>query len=90
MEHETARKEVAGTKRTLTVLASSSALIGVIAAVVRAVAGSQIRDYTHPLIGLLGIGMILSLFVTLLALNTRLQIAFDESVYDTATENEQN
>jgi hypothetical protein len=90
MEHETARKEVSGTKRTLTVLASSSALIGVIAAVVRAVAGSQIRDYTHPLIGLLGIGMILSLFVTLLALNTRLQVAFDELAYDAATENEQN
>ena len=90
MEHETVRKEVAGTKRTLTVLAGSSALIGVIAAIVRAIAGSQIHDYTHPLIGLLGIGMILSLFVALLALNTRLQVAFDESGYEPATENKQN
>ena len=88
MEHEIVRK-ASGTKRTLTVLAGASALIGVIAAIVRAVAGSQIQDYTHPLIGVLGIGMILSLFVALLALNTRLQVAFDESGYETATENEQ-
>ena len=88
MEHEIIRK-ASGTKRTLTVLAGASALIGVIAAIVRAVAGSQIQDYTHPLIGVLGIGMILSLFVALLALNTRLQVAFDESGYETATENEQ-
>jgi multisubunit Na+/H+ antiporter MnhF subunit len=89
MEHEIVRKQVSGHKRTLTVLAGSSALIGVIAAVVRAIAGSQIQDYTHPLIGLLGIGMILSLFVALLALNTRLQVAFDESGYEPAIENEQ-
>jgi hypothetical protein len=88
MEHETVRKEVSGTKRTLTLLAGSSALIGVIAAIVRSVAGSQIHDYTHPLIGLLGIGMILSLFVALLALNTRLQVAFDETAYEPATDNE--
>ena len=90
MEHETGRKEVAGTKRTLTALATSSALIGVIAGAVRAVAGSQIHDYTHPLIGLLGIGMILSLFVALLAVNSRLQVAFDESAYEPATEHEQS
>jgi hypothetical protein len=42
------------------------------------------------LIGLLGIGMILSLFVALLALNTRLQVAFDETAYEPATNNEQN
>jgi hypothetical protein len=62
----------------------------VIAAIVRAVAVSQIHDFTHPLIGLLGIGMILSLLVALLALNTRLQVAFDESGYQPATESEQN
>jgi hypothetical protein len=88
MEHETARREVSGTKRTLTVLAGSSASIGVIAAIVRAIAGSQAHDYTSPVIGLLGIGMILSLFVALLALNTRLQVAFDDSG-NVATENEQ-
>jgi len=90
MEHETERREVAGTKRTLTALAASSGLIGVIAGAVRAVAGSQIHDYAHPLIGLLGIGMILSLFVALLALNSRLQVAFDESAYEPATQHEQS
>jgi hypothetical protein len=89
MEHNTTRREVVGTKRTLTVLAGSSASVGVIAAIVRAIAGSQTHDYTSPLIGVLGIAMILSLFVALLALNTRLQVAFDDSAH-VATENEQN
>jgi hypothetical protein len=79
MEHKTISKEVVGTKRVLTVIAGISAIVSVIAAVIRGIAGTQIHDYSHPLIGFLGVCMILGLFVALLALNTRLQVVFDEA-----------
>ena len=79
MEHKTIGKEVIGTKRVLTVIAGTSAIVSLVAAVIRGIAGSQIHDYSHPLIGFLGVCMILGLFVALLAFNTRLQVAFDEA-----------
>jgi hypothetical protein len=79
MEHKTISTEAEGTKRVLTVIAGFSGVVSLIAAVVRGIAGSQIHDYSHPMIGLLGVCMILGLFVALLALNTRLQVAFDEA-----------
>ena len=79
MEHKRIGKEVIGTKRVLTVIAGVSAIVSVIAAVIRGIAGTQIHDYSHPLIGFLGVCMILGLFVALLALNTRLQVVFDEA-----------
>lgn len=79
MEHKTIGTEVVGTKRVLTLIAGFSAILSVIAAVIRGMAGSQIHDYSHPMIGFLGVAMILGLFVALLALNTRLQVAFDEA-----------
>ena len=79
MEHKTIGKEVVGTKRVLTMIAGASAIVCVLAAVIRGIAGSQIHNYSHPLIGFLGVCMILGLFVALLALNTRLQVAFDEA-----------
>jgi hypothetical protein len=79
MEHKTIGKEVVGTKRVLTLIAGISAIVSVIAAVIRGIAGSEIHDYSHPIIGLLGVCMILGLFVALLAFNTRLQVAFDEA-----------
>jgi hypothetical protein len=79
MEHKTIVKEVVGTKRVLTVIAGISAIVSVIAAVIRGIAGTQTHGYSHPLIGFLGVCMILGLFVALLALNTRLQVFFDEA-----------
>ena len=79
MEHKTIETEVVGTKRALTLIAGFSGVVSLIAAVIRGIAGSQIHDYSHPMIGLLGVCMILGLFVALLALNTRLQVAFDEA-----------
>ena len=79
MEYKTIGTEVVGTKRVLTLIAGFSAILSVIAAVIRGIAGSQIHDYSHPLIGFLGVCMILGLFVALLAFNTRLQVAFDEA-----------
>jgi hypothetical protein len=80
MEHKTiVKEEVVGTKRVLTVIAGISAIVSVLAAVIRGIAGSQVHDYSSPMIGFLGVCMILGLFVALLALNTRLQIGFDEA-----------
>ena len=79
MEHKTIGKEVVGTKRVLTMIAGVSAIVCVLAAVIRGIAGSQIHNYSHPMIGFLGVCMILGMFVALLALNTRLQVAFDEA-----------
>ena len=79
MEHKTIGKEVVGTKRVLTLIAGVSAIVCVLAAVIRGIAGSQIHNYSHPMIGFLGVCMILGMFVALLALNTRLQVAFDEA-----------
>ena len=79
MEHKTIGNEVVGTKRVLTLIAGVSAIVCVLAAVIRGIAGSQIHNYSHPMIGFLGVCMILGMFVALLALNTRLQVAFDEA-----------
>jgi uncharacterized membrane protein len=79
MEHKTIGNEVVGTKRVLTLIAGVSAIVCVVAAVIRGIAGSQIHNYSHPMIGFLGVCMILGMFVALLALNTRLQVAFDEA-----------
>ena len=79
MEYKTIGTEVVGTKRVLTLIAGFSAILSVIAAVIRGIAGSQIHDYSQPMIGFLGVCMIIGLFVALLALNTRLQVAFDEA-----------
>ena len=77
MEHKTIGTEVIGTKRVLTVIAAVSAIASVLAAIIRGIAGSQIHDYSHPIVGFLGVCMILGLFVALLAVNTRLQVALD-------------
>jgi hypothetical protein len=87
MEHKTTGTEVEGTKRVLTSIAGISGVLSVTAAVIRGIAGSQIHDYSHPIIGFLGVCMILGLFVALLALNTRLQVSFDESEYRSLAEN---
>jgi hypothetical protein len=86
MEHKTIGNEVIGTKRVLTLIAGISAIVSIIAAVIRGIAGTQIHDYSHPLIGFLGVCMILGLFVALLALNTRLQVVFDEAESRSLTE----
>jgi len=86
MEHKTISKEVADTKRVLTFVAGVSGVVSLISAIVRGIAGSQLHDYSHPVIGLLGVTMILGLFIALLALNTRLQVAFDEAEERSLTE----
>jgi hypothetical protein len=86
MEHKTVTKEVEGTKRTLIFVAGVSGVVSLIAAIVRGLAGSQLHDYSHPVVGLLGVCMILGIFVALLALNTRLQVAFDEAEERTLVE----
>jgi hypothetical protein len=60
--------------------------VSLIAAIVRGVAGTQLHDYSHPVVAVLGVCMILGIFVTLLALNTRLQVAFDEAEERTLAE----
>lgn len=87
MEHKTLDTEVVGTKRVLTLIAGVSAILSVVAAVIRGIAGSQIHDYSQPVIGFFGVFMILGLFVALLALNTRLQVAFDEAENRSLAEN---
>jgi hypothetical protein len=86
MEHNTVSTEVQGTKRVLTLMAGFSGVVSVLAAVIRGIAGSQIHDYSHPIVGLLGVCMILGIFVALLALNTRLQVTFDEAENRSLTE----
>jgi hypothetical protein len=86
MEHKTVTKEVEGTKRILIFVAGVSGVVSLIAAIVRGIAGSQLHDYSHPVVGLLGVCMILGIFVALLALNTRLQVAFDEAEERTLAE----
>jgi hypothetical protein len=86
MEHKKVTKEVEGTKRILTFVAGVSGVVSLIAAIVRGIAGTQLHDYSHPVVAVLGVCMILGIFVTLLALNTRLQVAFDESEERTLTQ----
>jgi nitrogen fixation/metabolism regulation signal transduction histidine kinase len=56
-----------------------SAIFCAICAVVRAFAGSQTQEFSDTLTSMLGVGIVLGLFVALLALNTRLQLATDEA-----------
>jgi hypothetical protein len=79
MEYEITNKEVHSTKRTLTAIVSVSAFICVASAIVRAILSSQIQDFSNPVLSLLAVTTILGLFVSLLALNTRLQVEFDDA-----------
>jgi nitrogen fixation/metabolism regulation signal transduction histidine kinase len=79
MEYEITRKKTEGTKRTLTLMTVVSAIFCAICAVVRAFAGSQTQEFSDTLTSMLGVGIVLGLFVALLALNTRLQLATDEA-----------
>jgi len=78
MEHETVQNRETGTKRILTGIVGGGAAASLLSAVLR-VAVSPYGDYSSPLNGLLGLGIILGLFVSLLALNTRLQVEQDEN-----------
>jgi hypothetical protein len=79
MEYEITRKKTDGTKRTLTLMAVISVIFCAVCAVARAFAGSQPREFSDTLTSMLGVGIVLGLFVALLALNTRLQVASDEA-----------
>ena len=76
MEYEITSSETQRTKRTLAV---TGAVISVVCAVIRVLLSARGgEELAGPLLGLLGIGIILGLFVALLAFNTRLQVALDE------------
>jgi arginine exporter protein ArgO len=79
MEYEITRKKTDGIKRTLTLMTVIGAIFCAVCAVVRAFAGSQTQEFSDALTSMLGVGIVLGLFVALLALNTRLQVASDES-----------
>lgn len=79
MEYEITRKKTDGTKRTLTLMTVVSAIFCAICAGARAFAGSQTQGFSDTLTSMLGVGIVLGLFVALLALNTRLQVASDEA-----------
>jgi hypothetical protein len=79
MEYEITRKKTDGTKRTLTLMTVISAIFCAVCAVARAFAGSQPHEFSDALTSMLGVGIVLGLFVALLALNTRLQVASDEA-----------
>jgi hypothetical protein len=78
MEHETVENKVIGTKRILTGIVGGGAGASLVSATLR-VAVFPYGDYSSPLNGLLGLGIILGLFVSLLALNTRLQVERNEN-----------
>jgi hypothetical protein len=77
MEHVIVNRESKATKRTLTAVAVVSALVAALSAVARGVVSDQ--DYSSPVLGFLGVAMILGLFVALLAINTRLQVEFEDN-----------
>jgi hypothetical protein len=79
MEYEITRRKTDGTKRTLTLLTVISAIFCAVCAGARALAGSQTQEFSDPLTSMLGVGIVLGLFVALLALNARLQAASDEA-----------
>jgi tetrahydromethanopterin S-methyltransferase subunit C len=91
MEYEITRKEVIGTKSTVTGIGVVSVLICAVSAIVRSLLIANTQDYSGPIVALLSVTTILGLFVSLLALNTRLQIGFDESesAFQEALENQQ-
>jgi hypothetical protein len=78
MEHKTVENRVIGTKRILTSIVGGGAAASLVSATLR-VAASPYGDYSSPLNGLLGLGIILGLFVSLLALSTRLQVELEEN-----------
>ena len=78
MKRPITSREVRNAKRTLSLVAIVSALVCVVCTVIRAILGSKIQEFSGALPGLLGIGIILGLFVALLAFNSRLQIDLDE------------
>jgi hypothetical protein len=78
MEYEITSREVRSAKRTLSVIAIVGALVCVFCAAIRVMLGSKIQEFSGALPGLLGLGIILGLFVALLAFNTRLQVDLDE------------
>ncbi len=78
MEYETTSREVRSAKRTLSVITIVSALVCGVCTVIRVILGSKIQEFSGALPGLLGIGIILGLFVALLAFNSRLQIDLEE------------
>ena len=90
MEQNKINSEVVRTKRTLTWIVVAGALVGLLSTVLRVVLGESLHDYSHPMIGLLGIGMILGLFVMLLALNTRVQVGLEETEYQNELERVEN
>jgi hypothetical protein len=79
MEYEITRKKTDGTKRTLTLMTAVSAIFCAACAVASAFAGPQTPEFSDPLTGMLGVGIVLGLVGALLALNTRLQVASDEA-----------
>ena len=78
MEYEITSREVRSAKRTLSVITIVGALVCVVCTAIRAILGSKIQELSGALPGLLGIGIILGLFLALLAFNSRLQIDLDE------------
>ena len=78
MEYETTSREVRSAKRTLSVITIVSALVCGVCTVIRVILGSKIQEFSGALPGLLGTGIILGLFIALLAFNSRLQIDLDE------------
>ena len=79
MEYEVTSSETRSTKRTLTVIAVTGAVVSVVCAAIRVMLSARGgQEFADPLLGLLGIGIILGLFVALLAFNTRLQVGLDE------------
>jgi len=87
MEHETVQNRVTGTKRILTGIVGGGAAASLLSAVLRV--ASPYGEYSNPINGLLGLGIILGLFVSLLALNTRLQVELDENEQEAVRRYEQ-
>ena len=79
MEYEITRKKTDGTKRTLTLLTVISVIFCAVCAGARAFAGYQTQEFSDRFTSMLGVGIVLGLFVALLALNARLQVASDEA-----------
>ncbi len=79
MEHEITKRHVEDTKSSLTAIAVASAVVFALSAIARVFIAGADQSSLEPLASLFGIGMILGLLISLLALNTRLQVQMDES-----------
>jgi hypothetical protein len=88
MEHETVQNRATGTKRILTGIVGGGTAASLLSVVLR-VAVSPYGDHLNPLSGLLGLGIILGLFVSLLALNTRFQVELEENEQEAVRRYEQ-